>query len=140
MSCARQRGQRLEKSDVKTRWARHWIPKMWPQSSFTGRLTVSPNFHTLLSKGDWQMTQKRWSGGMCLILMLEAVRRKSNCAVIFFNSDTVVEEMGIVMYASSQVQEGRKGLVEPSNPVPGLIYFKILENVRLLNDAFQNVL
>ncbi len=78
---------------------------MWPQSSFTGRLlTMAPWFHALLvlllvlllSKGSWQMTQSRLSAGMVLSLMLGAVRRNSNWAVVFFRSRIVFEEMGMV--------------------------------------------
>lgn len=54
------------------------------------------------------MTQRRWSEGIFLILMLEAVRRKSNCAVTFFSSDRVVGEMGIVVICLFTVWEGRK--------------------------------
>ena len=49
-------------------------------------------------KGDKQIAQRRSSGGMFLILMLEAERRKSNCAVVVFSSDSVVGEMGIVVF------------------------------------------
>ena len=98
MSGARQRGQRFEKSDVKTRWARHWMPKTWPQASFTGRLTVVPGYQGVEENGSWQMTQRRWAGGMCLILMLGTERRKSKWAVVVLRSVMVVGESGIVMF------------------------------------------
>lgn len=75
---------------------------MWPHGSWTGWLIVGLvlselGFQTVLVKGERQMEQRRSLGGMFLILMLEAVRRKSSWAVRFFRSDIVVGEMGIVM-------------------------------------------
>lgn len=66
-----------------------------------GVLVLSPSevgfSQTALEKGERQIEQRRFSGGMFLSLMLEAVRRKSSWAVRFFRSEIVVGEMGIVV-------------------------------------------
>ena len=107
---------------------------MWPHASFTGRFTVSSNFHTLLSKGSWQMTQNRSSQGMFVILTLEAERRKSNWAVIFFNSQIVFGEIDIVYICllSTRKEWSSQALESPwRDEVLGLCWFKSLLSVRI---------
>lgn len=113
MMSARQRGQRLcPESEVKRRWARQGRSKMWRHGSWMGGLVASEvGLLGTLVKGERQMVQRREVGGMFLMAMGEAVRRKSSFAVVCLRSERVVGEMGIVVvfWLFSGNGVGRKG-------------------------------
>ena len=105
MTGARHRGHLFAKSEVKTKWARHCMPKMCPQFSLTGLLTLSPFcFHTLFSNGSRHIEQSLWSVGIFLTSTSETVSKKLKWAVIFMRSDIVFGESGIVSYRTIQVE------------------------------------